>query len=331
MSKNGNLEPSQANQSSSSNSDENISISTEAGLLKARQELEDKILKFEKEKQAFEAAKKAKEKTSVEKLRKAGQRGAGLSVFEDEEDEEEAGSADLSVKASSSSTSVTKNQPLSLAEAVALKNETKGSWFKNYNCLTSNETNDLAKLGRKLIRLPETLCEIASQGGKTFKCYNDEIRSYWYTIRAIQTGLTGKPNRKGYEEASLVISETLEFLDQWLNTHCSPQQNLPGALTTMAQVFQDPVVKFLLGEREATLLVGQIRSVGKKFSRLSCQSSYALHNWNPNHKSHDHKNDSKSGRQGQNKRKAQDNAAEEKPGFKKMSHKDKYWRFGLFG
>ena len=300
-----------------------ISELTPESLRQKESDLEEKILKFEKEKQAFEAAKKSNLKNSSTKIRKDGQRGPGLSVFSDDEepkDLESQGASHVLTAASASTTSLSKYQPTSLADAIALKRETKGSWFRSYSCLTSNETNELAKLGRKLINLPETLCDIASQGGKVFKVYNEELRAYWFTIRSIQTGLLAHPNKKGFEEANQVITETIDFLDTWLNTHCSPQQNLPGVLNTMAQIFLDPVVKFLLGEREASLLVVQIRSVGKKFTRLSCQSSHALHNWN-----HNHKFESKNSKNySNNKRKNQDNNEEKAGGFKKMNHKDRY-------
>ena len=307
----------------SSNTDKNVEPTPEEIFRQKESDLEEKILSFEKEKAAFQALQKSSGKSSSTKLKKVGQRGQGLSVFSDEEESKESDTQEEShflKAASSSTTSLSKYQPTSLAEAIALKKETKGSWFRSYACLTSNEMNDLAKLGRKLINLPETLCEIASQGGKVFKLYNDELRTYWFAIRSIQTGLKAHPNRKGFEEANQVISETIDFLDAWLNTHCSPQQNLPGVLNTMAQIFMDPVVKFLLGEREAALLVVQIRSVGKKFSRLSCQSSHTLHNWN-----HNHKFDSKNGKFSGNKRKNQDNTEEKSGGFKKLNHKDKYW------
>ena len=179
-----------------------------------------------------------------------------------------------------SSTSISSSNPTSLAEAIDQRKSGQGSWFKSFKSLTSTENNALNELGRHFQSLPVMLVKINGQGGQVFRKFQEELKASWYVLRAMDKGLM-KSKKADAPEAREVLSESLDFLDAWLNDHFSPQQQLPGAFATMAELFQDPVIKFLMGERAVKLLVVQIRSIGKQFSTLANKSASSIYNWKP--------------------------------------------------
>ena len=202
--------------------------------------------------------------------------------FRDDEhsDEDEKEEDDSPIPQVDSSTSISNSNPTSLAEAIDQRKLGQGSWFKSYKSLTSTENNALNELGRHFQSLPVMLVKINGQGGQVFRRFQEELKASWYVLRAMNKGLM-KSKKADAAEAREVLSESLDFLDVWLNEHFSPQQQLPGAFATMAELFQDPVIKFLMGERSVKLLVVQIRSIGKQFSTLANKSASSIYNWKP--------------------------------------------------
>ena len=138
------------------------------------------------------------------------------------------------------------------------------------------------------------LVKINGQGGFVFKKFQEELKASWYCLRAMEKGLIGS-KKVDAGEAKEVLEETLQFLDAWLNDHFSPQNQLPGAFSTMAELFQDPVTKFLMGERAVKLLVTQIRSIGKQFSTLANKSASQIYSWKPSSNPNNHSSRGKNG------------------------------------